>query len=134
MAKAHNSLIMRKKYKLEYTLNSSPAVLFNRLSTPGGLAEWFADDVNLNGEIYTFHWKDTQEEAEMLTKKDNKFVRYRWLECDDKECYLEFRIHVHELTGDVALEITDFAEEEDMEGAIELWDTQIGKLKHIMGL
>lgn len=125
---------MRQKYKLEYTLNSSPSVLFNRLSTPGGLAEWFADDVNLSGDILTFHWNDSQEQAEMLAKKENKFVRYRWLECDDKDCFFEFRIHVHELTGDVALEIIDFAEEEEMADATELWDTQIGKLKHIIGL
>lgn len=124
---------MRKKYKLEYTVNSSPSILFNRLSTPGGLAEWFADNVNLNGEILTFYWKDTQEKAQLIAKKENKFVRYRWLDCDDKDCFFEFRLHLHELTGDVALEIIDFAEENDMADAIELWDTQIGKLKHKMG-
>ena len=127
-------LIMRQKYMLEYTLNVSPSILYARLSTPGGLSEWFADNVNMNGEVFTFHWNDSHELAEVLSKKDNRFVRYRWLDCEDMECYFEFRINLHELTGDVALEITDFCEEDEIEDATELWDTQIGKLKHILGL
>jgi len=126
---------MKTKIELEYTLNSSPKVLFNRLSTAGGLSEWFADDVHVKGKIYTFFWENTQQTAEMVWKKDNRYVRFKW--CDEDEegkCYFEFKINIDELTGDVALIITDFAEEDERDDAIELWNTQVAKLKHIIGL
>lgn len=125
---------MKNKLKLEYTINSSPSVLYKRLSTPSGLSEWFADDVNLQGNLFTFIWDGAEEQAEMIANKENKFIRFRWLESDDKESFFEFKISQHELTGDVALEITDFADEEDTDDARGLWDSQIARLKHTMGL
>jgi uncharacterized protein YndB with AHSA1/START domain len=124
---------MKKKFELEYTINSSPRVLFNRLSTPGGLAEWFADDVNLQGVIYTFIWESSEQQAEVLQRKDNKYIRFRWLE-EDQESYFEFRLNQDELTGDVSLMITDFAEDDETTDAVDLWDSQIAELKHVIGL
>ena len=123
----------KNKFELEYTLNTSPKVLYNRLSTPSGLSEWFADNVNLKGDVYTFHWEGSEQKAQILQKKDLKYVRFRWLE-DDEEEFFEFRIKQDELTGDVALIITDFAEEDEKDDSIDLWDTQISELKHAIGL
>ncbi|TVR72538.1 MAG: SRPBCC domain-containing protein [Marinilabiliales bacterium] len=125
---------MKHKFNLEYTINSSPNVLYKQLSTPSGLSEWFADDVNLKGNTFTFIWDGAEERAEMISQKENKYIRFRWLESDDQDAYFEFKIHQHELTGDVALEITDFADAEDADDARGLWDTQISRLKHTMGL
>jgi uncharacterized protein YndB with AHSA1/START domain len=125
---------MKKKFELEYTINSSPKVLFNRLSTPGGLAEWFADDVNLQGGIYTFIWEKSEQQAEVVQRKDNKYIRFRWIEEEDKDSYFEFRLNQDELTGDVSLMITDFAEDDETTDAVDLWDTQIAELKHVIGL
>ncbi len=125
---------MKKKFELEYAINSSPKVLFNRLSTPGGLAEWFADDVNLHGSIYTFIWDRSEQQAEMVQRKDNKYIRFRWIEEEDKESYFEFRLNQDELTGDVSLMITDFAEDDEKTDVVDLWDTQIAELKHVIGL
>ena len=44
-------------YYLEYILNASPKVLYNRISTAGGLSEWFADGVEANGNIFKFRWE-----------------------------------------------------------------------------
>lgn len=123
----------KNRFELEYTLNTSPKVLYNRLSTPGGLAEWFADDVHLKGKILTFFWEGSQQKAEILQKKDLKYVRFRWIGDEDDE-YFEFRIRQDELTGDVALIITDFAEEDEKDDSIDLWNTQISELKHAIGL
>ena len=125
---------MKTKYELEYTLNTSPAILYNRLSTPEGLSEWFADDVNLKKGRYTFIWEGTEQEASVLQKKANKYIRFRWEEDEEEDAFFEFRIHTDELTGDVALLITDFAEESEKEDAVDLWDTQISELKHAIGL
>lgn len=129
-------MTMRLKYELEYTLNCSPKVLFSRLSTPEGLSEWFADDVTVEGDLFTFHWSKTESKARLATVKENKLVRFEWNDNDvDKESnFFEFRIIVHDLTGDLALIITDFAEPDEKEDAIYLWDTQINDLKRILGI
>jgi uncharacterized protein YndB with AHSA1/START domain len=126
---------MKKKIVLEYTLNSSPKVLYSRLSTPGGLSEWFADDVNVNGNTYIFFWEGEEYKADVIQRRENKYIRFRWHDSEDQESScMEFRINQDELTGDVALIITDFVDEEDYNSTIELWDSQVGKLKHVLGL
>ena len=126
---------MLVEFELEYIINSSPKVLFSRLSTAEGLSEWFADDVQVNGDIYTFIWDQSEQRAQLSQLKDNKNVKFKWLDNDgDEEKYFEFKLNVEELTGDVALLITDFAEENEKEDAVYLWDSQISELKHILGL
>lgn len=126
---------MRSKYELEYTLNCSPKVLFSRLSTPEGLCEWFADNVSVDGDIFTFYWKKSESKARLIAHKENKLVRFEWLDSDDKSTnYFEFRINIEELTGSLALIITDFAEPEEKEDAIFLWDSQISDLKRLLGM
>ncbi len=126
---------MRIKYDLEYTLNCSPKVLFSRLSTAAGLSEWFADDVTVEGNLFTFHWGKTEYKANLTAVKENKLVRFEWDDNgEDKETnFFEFRIIVHDITGDLALLITDFAEPDEKEDAIYLWDTQINDLKRVLG-
>jgi len=125
---------MKKKFELEYSINSAPKVLFNMLSTPGGLSEWFANDVNLLGKIYTFIWEGTEQQAEMILKKETKYIRFHWLDDEDDKSFFEFRISQDELTGDVSLLITDFSFDDEKNDSIDLWDTQIAELKHVIGL
>ncbi len=119
------------KIQLEYVLNCSPKVLFNWLSTASGLSEWFADDVKVKGKKYTFVWEGSEQTAEMTLHKENKLVRYSWI--DEEDSYFEFRITQDELTGDVSLIVIDFAEENEMKETEGLWDTQVADLKHILG-
>ena len=121
------------KYELEYPIHSSINILFDRLSTLSGLSEWFADDVNVDREgIYTFTWEGSEQQATLVSKKKNNHVRFKWLGSDDE--YFEFLIQVDELTNDISLIITDFADdEEDKEDAVQLWDLQINNLKKIIG-
>ena len=119
------------KVHFEYLINCSPKVLYNRLSTASGLAEWFADDVRVQGKHYTFIWEGSEQSAEMSLRKENRLVRYNWT--DEENTYFEFKILQDELTGDVSLLVTDFAEKDETEEAKELWNTQIADLKHILG-
>ncbi|MCX7987523.1 MAG: START-like domain-containing protein [Bacteroidales bacterium] len=127
---------MRKKIELEFVMRTSPKVLFPRLSTPAGLTEWFADNVTVRSKnIYDFHWNKTIQSAEQSYLRENVVVRYDWLDASEKDTgFFEFRIRIDELTGDVSLIVTDFAEEDEVEETIELWNTQINHLKHILGL
>jgi len=123
------------KYQLEYVINTAPKLLYTRLSTPSGLSEWFADDVHIKGQNYIFIWDKTEQEAKVISKKPNEFVRFKWIDEDDEdESYFEFSITKEELTGDVALIITDFNEDESMEESRELWDNQISILKRAIGV
>ena len=125
---------MKKKFELEFTINSSHKVLYNRLSTPGGLSEWFSDDVNIKGKIYTFIWDGNEETAQLLMKKENLFIRFQWLDDKDTDAFFEFRITTDELTGDVALLIIDYADDDEKDDAIDLWNSQVAELKHVLGL
>ena len=124
---------MKKRIVQEYTINSSPKVLYPRLSTPGGLSEWFADDVNLKGNVYMFIWEGVEQRAEIVQRKENHYIRFKWLD-EEEEAIFEFRITVDELTGDVALVITDMIDEDEEEDAIGLWDSQVANLRHSLGL
>lgn len=124
---------MRRKIELEYIFSSSVKVLFSRLSTPAGLSEWFADDVFQKGEHFIFVWNGIEHPATLVDLKANTYVHFKWDDADDEEEYFGFNIHVEPLTGDVALIITDFADEEEESDSIELWNKQMENLHRNLG-
>lgn len=120
------------KYEMEFVIQSSPQLLYQYLSTPSGLSEWFADNVNSRGEIFNFIWDGSEEQAKLLKKKTDEFVRFAWLDIED-ESFFEMRIIVDEITKDVSLFITDFAEEDEIDEAKMLWSNQVSDLKQVLG-
>ena len=123
------------KFELEFPIHASPSLLFNYVSTPSGLSEWYADNVNSRGEIFTFIWDGSEEQAKLLGKKSGERVKFRWMEDDEAgdNYYFELRIQVDEITKDVSLMVTDFAEDDEIEEAKMLWDNQISSLKQVLG-
>ena len=121
------------KYELEFTIKASPQLLFQYLSTPSGLSEWFADNVNSRGEKYTFIWDDSEEVAMLLFRKSGERVKFRWEDDVDEPYYFEFRIQVDDITKDVSIIVTDHAEEDEVEEAKLLWENQISNLKQVLG-
>lgn len=120
------------KFEMEFVIQSSPQLLYQYISTPSGLSEWFADNVNSRGEIFTFIWDGAEEAAKLLKRKTDDFVRFAWVENDDSS-FFEMRIIVDEITKDVSLFISDFSEEDEMEEAKMLWRNQIADLKQVLG-
>ena len=118
--------------ELEYHFNTSPKVLFPRLSTAAGLNEWFADEVSEKDKIFTFRWDKEERCAELLSMKEGKNARFRWLD-DEDESFFEFKLTTTELTDDLALEITDSVDAEEVAEMAELWDAQISDLKRVLG-
>ncbi|UIR55015.1 START-like domain-containing protein [Sphingobacterium sp. SRCM116780] len=119
------------KLNLEYIVNSSPRILFPYLEEPNALSQWFADDVNFRESIYDFIWDDESYKAKIVSIKENKLIRYKWLE--DEPYYFELEIDQDELTNDVALRITDFAKEEDVENRKMIWNNSIEYLQSVIG-
>jgi len=123
------------KYELEFQLNSSPQLLYQYISTPSGLSEWFADNVNSRGEFFTFIWDGSEEKARLSARKSDEKVKFRWIDEDNKDTdyFFELRILEDEITKDVSLMVTDFAFEEDFDEVKLLWESQISDLKHVIG-
>ena len=123
------------RYELEFPLNSSPQLLYQYISTPSGLSEWFADNVNSRGEFFTFIWDGSEEKARLSSKKSDEKVKFRWIDEDNKDTdfYFELRILEDEITKDVSLMVTDYAMEEDLDEVKLLWESQISDLKHVIG-
>ena len=122
------------KHSLEFPINSSVNILYKRLSSPSGLAEWFADDVIVKEKIFTFFWDGSEQQAKLIKSKNDQFIRFKWEDNDTEEDYFEFLIQVDEMTSDVSLIITDFAEDkQDLEEQTNLWTKQISLLKMAIG-
>lgn len=122
----------KKKFNLEYEIKSSPRILYSFLSEPNGLTQWFADDVAVRDQVYTFTWDGEQQKAKLLMMKENKLIRFKWLD-DDPNCYFEMEILQDELTNDVALGVTDFATEDTLADRKLIWDNQIDYLISVLG-
>jgi len=121
------------KFELEFPIHASPTMLYQYFSTPSGLSEWFADNVNSRGVLYTFIWDGAEEVAKLVSDKNGERTRYKWVEDDSAETYFEFRIQIDAITKDVSLIITDFADEDELEESKMLWESQIDELKHTIG-
>ena len=122
------------KFELEFPIHASPQLLYQYISTPSGLSEWFADNVNSRGELFTFIWDDSEEQAKMLSKKNGERVKFKWLNGeDDSNTYFEIRIQVDDITKDVSLMVTDFAEDDEIDETKMLWENQISDLKQVLG-
>lgn len=134
LRKIHKMIMtIRKKIELEFPINASPHMLFQYFSMASSLDEWFADNVNSRGEIYTFIWGDSEEKARVLKYDTNEYMRFQWMKDQGTDYYFEFRIQMDELTNDVSLMIIDFAEEDEIEETEMFWENQINELKKTIG-
>jgi len=126
---------LKIRYEIEFPINSSPQLLYQYISTPSGLSEWFADNVNSRGEFFTFIWNDSEEKARLCSKKSGEKVRFKWVDDNNKDTdyFFELNILVDEITKDVSLMVIDFADKDEINEATLLWENQISDLKHVIG-
>lgn len=125
---------MSKKqlFSLEFPVRCSPAILYEFLATPSGLQEWFADRVDERDHVFYFSWNGSDEQAEVLEREQDKYIRFRWL-TSSKEEYFEFRIEKTEISNQTILIVKDFAEKKDIKDQSMLWDYQVKDLFHRVG-
>ena len=117
------------EFQVEVPIQASKGSIFSRLNNPSGLSEWFADDVNIKKDVFTFFWDGSEESARLISQKREEFVKYRWMEHEEEgaKSFFEMSIKIDPLTGDTALVVTDFAEEDEVEEAKLLWTKQLGR-------
>ena len=131
--------MLKEKFHIEFVMGSATqASLWRMISQVDGLSEWFADEVTMNeeGNVYTFFWGKSDNQAEVISLKPQQSIRFRWLDEDEDEenIYFEFQLHKLELSNEIALQVTDFAEPDEKGDAITLWETQIDKMKRQRGV
>ena len=120
------------KFTLEYPVRCSPGILYEFLSSPTGMQEWFADKVDERDGLYSFSWNGSSEEAEVMESEEDKFIRYHWID-SPKDEYFEFKIDKSEVTNLTILTITDFAEKKEIKDQSQLWETQVKDLFYRLG-
>lgn len=122
----------KQLYTLEYPVRCSPSILFEFLSTPAGLGEWFADKVDERDNVFYFGWDGSFEKANLVDQEHDKYIRFHWLASPTEE-YFEFRIDKSEITNQTILVIKDFAEKKEIRDQTSLWDHQVKELFHRLG-
>ena len=121
------------KYEMEFPIHASPSLLFQYISTPSGMQEWYADNVNSRGEVFTFIWEGSEEKAKLVSKNKGQSIRFQWVDDEDTDYYFEMRIQVDAITKDVSIMVTDFAEDDEIEEGKMLWENMISELKQLLG-
>lgn len=124
----------KKKIELEFLLKTSLKVFENMVTTPSGLSEWFADDVNIKENVYTFYWDGSEEQARLISKKNGLFMRWQWLKDEGEEdVFFEIHYEVDPMTKALVLKITDYADLEDADEVKMLWESSVHELKRVLG-
>ena len=121
------------KYEMEFPIHASPSLLFQYISTPSGMQEWYADNVNSRGEFFTFIWEGSEEKAKLVSKNKGQSIRFQWVDDEDTDYYFEMRIKVDAITKDVSIMVTDFAEDDEIDEGKMLWENMISELKQLLG-
>ena len=111
------------------------ALLWNYISTPNGLEQWFADEVRHEGQYYSFVWSGSVQNATLLGVRAYSYIRFRWNDDFDspEKPFFELRIQVSELTDTTNLVVTDFSDPDEIEESKDLWYSQIDALRRILG-
>ena len=125
----------KEKITLEYSLNyAAEHILWIMIGSPLGLAEWFSDGVTIENDLYTFSWDNHDQTALLLERKEDKLIRFQWIEDKETDAYFEMRIDTQDLTGNVSLIITEFCLPEDVEDFKLLWNQHVDDLRRKVGV
>lgn len=124
------------KYTAEFEFRASKKMLFPYISSASGLAQWFADDVNINEDKdYIFIWDGEKNKAKMASHRANSLVKFVFEDKDNEveANFVELKLEENEMTQSTYLKITDFSDMDDVEELEDLWESMIGTLKEIVG-
>jgi uncharacterized protein YndB with AHSA1/START domain len=117
---------------MEFIFRASPTILYKFLTTPSCLIRWFCDGVDIEKDVFTFDWDGSEEKAELIDDIEDERLRFIWDDAEDGE-YLEFRMRKSPVTGETILEITDFADADEVDDQRQLWESQLQRLRQETG-
>lgn len=130
----------KKPVTIERELRSRTAsIIWKLISTPEGLSRWIAEEVKQEGETLVFTWgKPGQEyetrQARILQSVKHQLIRFRWEDEVNPEACTEIAMSRNDITDDLALVITDYAEPDDMQAMAAMWNHDLDRLQHKTGI
>ncbi|MEL6392609.1 MAG: START-like domain-containing protein [Bacteroidota bacterium] len=122
----------RVKYTVEFMCKASPAIVYKFLTTPACLMRWFCDEVDIEGDTFTYVWAGEPEVAELVESIEDEMLKFEWEDGEPGE-FLQFKIERGEVTNGTIIYITDFADEDEVQDAQKLWESQLTRMKEEMG-
>jgi uncharacterized protein YndB with AHSA1/START domain len=125
--------MQRTSFTLEFLFKASPAILYKFLTTPSCLTRWFCDAVDITGSTYTFSWSGSEEVAELVEDIEEERLKFRWMDSELEDNFLEFKIYKSSVTGETVLEVSASADEDEVEDEQRLWESQIKTLRQETG-
>lgn len=126
------------KFTAEFELRASSKMVFPYLNTPSGLAQWFAEDVQVDEDkVFHFIWDSQNFKAKLAAQKLNHYVKFEFLpdsseETNDDAPYIELRLDTNELTGTTFLKVIDYSAEDDEE-LLDIWENMVHTLRETVG-
>lgn len=128
-----STIMAKEKFVLEYDMRNTPiSMLWSYIATSNGLKEWFADNARQVGKNIILDWNGVEQELTIAGMRTDKYVRYHWKEDADRH-YFEMRISQSEFTDATILNVSDWAEVDEIEEAKDLWNYQIETLQRLLG-
>lgn len=122
----------RTQINLEFIFKASPTILYKFLTTPTCLIRWFCEEVDNNGDVFTFVWNGAEEVATLVDDIEDERVRYVWEEAEAGE-YLEFRMYKSNVTNETILEITDYCDTHEVKQQHAYWNSLIDEMRRAVG-
>ncbi len=123
----------RVKQELEFSIGSSPTILYDYISNNSNLTQWFCNDLKaIDRANYIFFWDNEERHATMDKNLKSKTVTIIWKDAPAEE-YLSFMIMIDDLTRDVAIKIIDFVEEEELSFNEKVWASDVETLRSAVG-
>ncbi len=123
----------RVKFKIEELYKASPAMLYQFITDPVGLARWFADAADAEGDRYVFTWNGAEETAIFVDGDEDSRARFVWEDADDNTEYLEFKMYRAGVTDQTVLEVIDFCDSDEVSDSKKLWESQLKILRQEIG-
>ncbi len=123
----------RESFEIEFIFKASPAMLYNFLSASERLVMWFCDEVDIEKDRYDFYWEGSKESAILVESIEESKLVFKWVDADSEDEYLEFDMYKSPITNETILKITDFADSDEVDDQIALWESQIEELRKVIG-
>ena len=128
----------KTKFAYEYEINASKKMLYPYFTTASGLAQWFADDVNIDEDgNFNFIWEGLDHKAKLVAHRTNAYARFEYIRPtkseDDEPDWVEFKIDLNELTETTFIKVVEYSDFDDQEEQAELWEGLLHNLKEIVG-
>ena len=123
----------RVKFDMEFIFRASPTIIYQFFTTPACLTRWYCDEVDISEDEYTFVWDGAPETALLIDDIEEERLRFKWEDADDEDEFFEIRINKSPVTNETIIEISDFADEDEVDDQKQLWSKQMEQLRKETG-